>query len=68
MAKRETYSSSIECFVCGKKGTAIREDNGNPVYGGGLNMKLISSDGFSRRGDDEFICEDCAGCKARRGS
>jgi len=68
MAKRETYSSSIECFVCGKKGMAIWEENENPVYGGGLNAKLISYDGFCRRGDDEFVCEDRAGCKARKGS
>lgn len=40
MAKREQYGAAVKCPQCGKEGTAIWEENENPVHCIGLNREL----------------------------
>lgn len=66
MAKRETYSTHIECVRCGVSGQASWEENENPVHGDGLERELLGvSSGFSvgsgkcDDGTPEITCGKC---------
>jgi hypothetical protein len=66
MAKRETFTSPVECTRCGKSGRVTWEENENPVYAGGPERDLVDvPDGFRRSngkdasGDPEIVCDTC---------
>lgn len=61
MAKTEKFDIPLKCPECDKEGSATLEENENPAYSGGLNIKISSvSAGFSNRGAD-IICDTCKG-------
>lgn len=66
MAKRETYSTHIECKRCNVSSEARWEENENPVHGNGLERELISvGSGFAtgtekcEDGTPEILCVKC---------
>ncbi|MDM5181752.1 hypothetical protein PO883_31725 [Massilia sp. DJPM01] len=66
MAKRETFTSPVECTGCGKAGRVTWEENENPVYAGGSERDLIDvpvgfrrGNGKDASGDPEIVCDTC---------
>ena len=66
MARREQFSTNFKCPNCKNSGSALWEENENPVYGNGLNRELVSvSDGFcvttgaKQASDTEIVCTEC---------
>ena len=64
MAKRETYSTNIQCGDCESKGTGTFSELENLVYakGGNLQRRTESvNEGFSMdtRGTNGIICDVC---------
>lgn len=58
MGKRETYTAPLKC-TCENEGIAILEENENPIYGGGLNTKLMSISGEFVASGNEILCKQC---------
>lgn len=67
MSRRESYSAYLECPKCRRKGSAVWEENENPVHNGGNLARTLKtiSDGFhkgngtDRAGDPEILCDQC---------
>lgn len=63
MAKRETYTTNIQCEECGAKGTGSFTENENPVFTRGRLDRVTDSvsGGFSLNsgGKQGISCEGC---------
>lgn len=60
MPKKESFTTSIICPRCGSSGTAIWEENENPVHGSGLDAKLVEVSGkFKIINGYKIKCKDC---------
>jgi hypothetical protein len=59
MAKREQFTQPLRC-TCGAKGSAIYEENENPMHAGGhLDTELIGVKGAFERTPKGFKCRKC---------
>lgn len=67
MAKRETYKGTLIC-ECGARSAAVFDENENPVYGGGLDTRVVSVEPpFQRTIDGRVTCGECGAEVSKQG-